>query len=133
MIMGRTGLALGSLVLLGLAWAVIDFTPDMIGWLQPEARAGAATIRVMTGAVAGTLVLVALQWLWTMLRPGAAALATARLAALLPLGLGGLMLAFVGIEYEPAYVPLAASVAARSGSFALSRRLERASVVADEG
>lgn len=125
MMIGRISLGVSSLLLLGLSWAVIDFTPEMIGWLQVEARAGASTIKVMTGTVAGTLVLVALQWLWTVLRPSAAQLHMSRLAALIPLGLGGLMLGFVGLQYEPAYVPLLAALVAGTGSFALARPGER--------
>jgi len=123
MLAGRIGLIVGALGLLGLGWALVDFVPTMIGWLQPQARAGASTITVISGALASTMGLIAAQWLQTAWRPTADRLSTARFAALVPLLTGGLMAGVIGLGYEPALVPLLAGAAGGLGALGMARIL----------
>lgn len=130
---GRIGLIVGALGLLGLGWALLDFATTMIGWLQPEARAGASTITVIDGALASTMGLIASQWLWTAWRPTADRLSTARFAALIPLVTGGLMVGVIGPGYEPALVPLVAGAAGGLGAWGMARSLPHGAGTPEEG
>ncbi|GIX18539.1 MAG: hypothetical protein KatS3mg120_0215 [Erythrobacter sp.] len=133
MLAGRIGLIVGALGLLGLGWALLDFTATMIGWLQPEARAGASTITVINGALASTMGLIAAQWLGTAWRPTADRLSTARFAALIPLVTGGLMAGVIGLGYEPALLPLVAGAAGGLGAWGMGRSLPHGAGQPQEG